>query len=70
MRDLYFDKDQIIKQEQHKDLIREADNYRLIKAVAESETEDGQKGARARYKGVPSLVRRLASLMPLSPVQT
>lgn len=69
MRDLYVNSDQIIKQEQYKDLIREADHYRFVKAVAVSEAEDVQKGARARHKGVVGLARRLASLMPLSPAQ-
>jgi hypothetical protein len=44
MRDLYLNSDQIVKQEQYKDLIREADHFRLIKALAKAEAEDVQKG--------------------------
>jgi predicted transcriptional regulator len=70
MRDLYLDSNQIIKQEQYKDLIREADHYRLIKAVAEAEAEDIQNVARTWPRVVSGLARRLASLMPLGPAQT
>ena len=69
MCDLYLNSDHVMKQEQYKDLVREADHYRLIKAVAVSEAEDIQKGARARHKGVVGLARRLARLMPLSPAR-
>ena len=69
MCDLYLNSDHVMKQEQYKDLVREADHYRLIKAVTVSEAEDVQKGARARHKGVVGFARRLARLMPLSPAQ-
>jgi hypothetical protein len=58
-----------MKQEQYKDLLCKAERYRLIKAVAEPETEDVQQGAKARPKGAAGWARRLASLVPLSPAQ-
>jgi hypothetical protein len=69
MCDLYLNSDHVMKREQYRDLIREANHYRLIKAVAVSEVEGVRKGARARHKGVIGLARRLVRCMPLSPAQ-
>jgi hypothetical protein len=69
MRDIYLNSDQIMKQEQCKDLLRQAEHYRLIQAVSKLEAADVQEGARAQRKGVAGLARRLASLVPLSPAQ-
>ena len=69
MHNFYLNSDQMMKQEQFKDMLRDAEHYRLIKAVAESETEDVQQGAKAWPRGVAGWARRLASLVPLSPAQ-
>lgn len=69
MRDIYLNSDQIMKQEQYKDLLCEAEHYRLIKAVSGPETRDVQHGANARPRGAAGWARRLASLVPLSPAQ-
>jgi hypothetical protein len=58
-----------MKQEQYKDLLRQAEHYRLIKAVAEPEIEDIRRDSKARPSGVAGWARRLASLVPLSPAQ-
>jgi CRISPR/Cas system-associated protein Csx1 len=67
MPDIYLNTDHMFKQEQYKDLIRQADKYRLIKAEAEPEAEDVQKRVRNQRRGVAGMVRRLAGLVPLSP---
>ena len=69
MHNFYLNSEQMMKQEQCKDMLRDAEYYRLIKAVAESETEDAQQGAKARPKGAASWARRLASLVSLSPAK-
>jgi hypothetical protein len=69
VHNFYLNSDQRRKQEQFKDMLRDAEHYRLIKAVAKSETEDVQQGAKARPRGVAGWARRLASLVPLSPAQ-
>jgi hypothetical protein len=67
MPDIFFNSDQMFKQEQYKDLIRQADNYRLIKAEAKPQAEENHKGVRPQRRGVAGLVHRLAGLVPLSP---
>ena len=69
MHNFYLNSDQMMKQEQYKDMLGDAEHYRLIKTVAEPETEDVQQGAKARPRGVAGWARRLASLVPLSPAQ-
>ena len=49
---LYLDLDQGMKQEQYQDLLREAEHYRLIKAVAQPGPNHFQKVAAALCKAM------------------
>jgi len=44
--------DQIFKQEQYKDLLREAEHYRLVKAIAQPRPNRLQQVAAALHKAV------------------
>ena len=66
MNSLYLDLDQGIKQEQYKDLLREAEHYRLVKAVAQPGPKVLQKVAAALRKAVVRLARHLPSLRPMN----
>jgi hypothetical protein len=61
---LYLDLDQRIKQEQYEDLLREAEHYRLVKAVAQPGPKRLQKVAAALRKVMVGLAWRLPSLRP------
>jgi len=49
---IIFYTDQIVKQEQYKDLLREAEHYRLVKAIAQPRPNRLQKIAAALHKAV------------------
>ena len=66
---LCLDLDQGIKQEQYKDLLREAAHYRLIKAVAQPGPKRLQKVAAALHKAMVGLTQHLPSLRPMNRAQ-
>ncbi|UCC86493.1 MAG: hypothetical protein JSV81_16825 [Anaerolineales bacterium] len=66
MSDLFLHPDQIIKQEQSKDLLCEVEHYRLIKAVAQPRPTFHQAGVVAPGKLIPGLFRYLSNLMPVN----
>ena len=71
MNSLYLDLDQRVKQEQYKDLLREAEHYRLVKAVAQPRPNHLQKVAAALRKamvGLTALLRRFRHLPSLRPM--
>ena len=61
--------DQMVKQEQYKDLLREAEHYRLIKAVAQPGPKRLQKVAAALRKAMVGLTWHLPSLRPMNHVR-
>jgi hypothetical protein len=65
-----FCSEQGMKQEQYKDLLREAEHHRLIKAATQSEREPHQNMDSARRRTLLDLVRRITSLRPLGPART
>ena len=60
-----FYTDQIVKQEQYKDLLREAEHYRLVKAVARPGPKHLQKVAAALHKAMVGPTRDLPGLKPV-----
>ena len=60
----------VMKQEQYKDLLREAEHHRLIKAAIQSEPEPPQDMDSVRRRMLLDLVQRLASLGPFGPART
>jgi hypothetical protein len=64
MNSPYLDLDQGIKQEQYKDLLREARHYRLVKAVAQSGSKGLREVAVALRKAMVGLTWHLPSLRP------
>ena len=70
MSELPLYSDQVMKQEQYKDLLREAEHHRLVKAAAQSEPEPPQNIDSARRRALLDLVRRITSLGPLGPART
>ena len=66
MSDLYLNPDQIMKQEQYKDLLREAEHYRLVKAIARPEPKSLQKAIRPLRNALASLSQRIPGLGPIS----
>lgn len=63
MSGLSLDLDQRVKEEQYKDLLREAEHYRLVKAVAQPGSNHLQKVvASATGKAIVRLYRRLQGL--------
>ena len=64
MNGLSFYTDQMVKQEQYKDLLREAEHYRLVKAVAQPGPKPLQKVAAALRKAIVGLTWHLSSLRP------
>jgi hypothetical protein len=70
MSELPLYSDQVMKQEQYKDLLREAEHHRLVKAATQSEPEPPQNIDSARRRTLMDLARRLASLGPLGPART
>ena len=69
MNSLYLDLDQGIKQEQYKDLLRKAGNYRLVKAVAQPGPNQLQKVALALHKAMVGLAQHLPSHKPMNRAQ-
>lgn len=65
MSDLYLNPDQIVKQEQYKDLLREAAHYRLTKATPKPRPKYLHKSAGALRQALVVLTRRLPSLGPI-----
>jgi hypothetical protein len=65
MRDLFLNPDQIMKQEQYKDLLREAERYRLAKAATQREPKYYGKVIAALRKLMAGLTRHVASLRPM-----
>jgi chromosome condensin MukBEF MukE localization factor len=70
MSELPLYSDQVMKQEQYQDLLREAEHHRLIKAATQSEPEPPQNIDSARRRTLLDRVRRLASLGSLGPART
>jgi hypothetical protein len=66
MNSLYLDLDQGIKQEQYKDLLREAGHYRLVKAVAQPGLKILQEVAAALLKAMVGPTQHLPSLRPMN----
>ena len=66
---LYLDLYQAVKQEQYKDLLREAEHYRLIKAVAQPRPKYFQKFAAALRKAMDGLIWRVPSPRPTNRAQ-
>jgi hypothetical protein len=66
MNSLSLDLNQSIKQEQYKDLLREAGHYRLVKAVAQPGPIHLQKVAAALRKAMVGLIQHLPSLRPMN----
>jgi len=62
MSELPLYSDQVMKQEQYKDLLREAEHYRLIKAAPRQEPEPPQNTAAPRRRMLVDLARRLPNL--------
>ena len=69
MKDILLNPDQIIKQEQYKDLLREAEHYRLVKAAAQPGPTHLQKVAAVLRKAVTGATRHLPSLKPANHAQ-
>ena len=70
MSQLPLNLDQAMKQEQYKDLLREAEHHRLIKAATQSEPEPPQNTDRPRRRALLDLARRIPSLGPIGPART
>lgn len=66
---LYLDPDQVVKQEQYKDLLREAEHYRLIKAVAQPRPKHFQRVAAALRKAMDGLIWHVPSPRPTNRAQ-
>ncbi len=69
MNSLSLYTDQMVKQEQYKDLLREAEHYRSIKAVAQPGPKRLQKVAAALCKAMVELAQHLPSLRPTNRAQ-
>jgi hypothetical protein len=61
---LYLDLDQGVKQEQYKDLLREAGHYRLVKAVAQPGSEGLKKVAALLRRAMFGSTQHLSSPRP------
>jgi chromosome condensin MukBEF MukE localization factor len=70
MNELPFCSDQIMKQEQYRDLLREAEHYRLMKAVNQSEPDLPQNSNVLQLKALANLARHIPSLGPISHART
>jgi hypothetical protein len=64
MNSLYLDLDQMVKQEQYKDLLREAGHYRLVRAIAQPEPKRLQSVVAALHKAIVGLAQHLPSRRP------
>jgi hypothetical protein len=63
-------KDQVLKGEQYKDLLREAEHYRTIKAVTQSEPKPPHNTYMSRLRALVNLARRIPSLGPTGHART
>jgi len=63
MSELPLDSDQVMKQEQYKDLLREAEHHRLVKAVTQLEPEPPQSTSVPRRRTLVDLARRIPNLV-------
>ncbi len=66
MSELPLYSDQVMKQEQYKDLLREAEHYRLVQAVTQLEPEPSQNTDAPRLRTLVDLARRIPNLRPIS----
>ena len=66
---LYLDLDQVVKQEQYKDLLREAEHYRLIKAIAQPRPQYSQRVVTVLRKAMDGLIWRVPSTRPANRAQ-
>ena len=66
MSELPLYSDQVMKQEQYKDLLREAEHYRLVQAVTQLESEPPQNTDAPRLRTLVDLARRVPNLRPIS----
>jgi len=62
MSELPLYSDQVMKLEQYKDLLREAEHHRLIKGVTQSAPEPPQNTDAPRRRKLVDLARRIPSL--------
>jgi hypothetical protein len=69
MSELPLYKDQVLKSEQYKDLLREAEEYRAIKAVTRSEPKPPRGRLVPRPRALVALIRRIPSLGPIGPAR-
>jgi hypothetical protein len=65
MSELPLYKDEVLKAEQYKDLLREAEQHRRIKAVTQSEIKPPHSRQVSRLGALVTLVRRIPSLGPI-----
>ena len=70
MSNLLFGPDQVMKQEQYTDLLREAKQYRLVKAATQPQTEPSQDANVSRRWTLANLTRRLPILGPIGQART
>jgi hypothetical protein len=70
MSELPLYKDQVLKAEQYKDLLREAEQHRMIKAVTQSEPKRARGADVSRLEALVTLARRIPSLGPIGTART
>jgi hypothetical protein len=70
MARLYLNRDQIVKQEQYQDLLRQAEHYRLIKAAAKLEPKSPRQVNGAPGEALANLIRQLPKIWPISRART
>jgi hypothetical protein len=58
--------DQMVKQEQYQDLMRQVEHYRLLKVVAQAGPKSSQKAAEGLRKPLMGLSRHLPGLRSMS----
>jgi hypothetical protein len=62
--------EQVLKQEQYKDLIRDAEHYRTIKAVTQSEPKTSHSTRVSGRRALVKLARRIPILGPMGHART
>jgi len=70
MSELPLYSDQVMKREQYKDLLREAEHQRLIKAVTLAKPEPPQNTNTPRRRTLLELARRIPSLGSMGQART
>jgi hypothetical protein len=70
MSELPLYSDQVMKREQYKDLLREAEHQRLIKAVTLAQPEPPQNTDTPRRRTLLDLARRIPSLGSMGQART